>query len=154
MSNNRFNPLAHTNTVLAYVFGKRKDEIFQTFQTLLQPTTLLDFIPITGGGAYQYPDKHEISKCNTQKIERKKLNFRTWIKRLNRKTLCFSKRMIPSLAYSSTRSSLGLIFLPNYRFNPLQHKYDFYLTGDRNRVFEKYADTLCSVTLKFHPTRR
>ncbi|MEI7997805.1 MAG: hypothetical protein WCH01_23220 [Methylococcaceae bacterium] len=50
MSNNRFNPLAHTNTVLAYVFGKRKDEIFQTFQTLLQPTTLLDFIPITGGG--------------------------------------------------------------------------------------------------------
>ena len=26
-----------TNTVLAYVFGKRKDEVFQTLQTLLEP---------------------------------------------------------------------------------------------------------------------
>ena len=42
-----------TNTVLAYVFGKRKR--------------------------------------NTQKIERKNLNFRTWIKRLTRRTICFSK---------------------------------------------------------------
>jgi insertion element IS1 protein InsB len=30
-------------------------------------------------------------KRNTQKIERKNLNFRTWIKRLTRKTICFSK---------------------------------------------------------------
>jgi IS1 family transposase len=28
------------------------------------------------------PDKHEVGKQNTQKIERKNLNFRTWIKRL------------------------------------------------------------------------
>ena len=28
---------------------------------------------------------------NTQKIERKNLNFRTWVKRLARKTICFSK---------------------------------------------------------------
>ena len=28
---------------------------------------------------------------NTWKIERKNLNFRTHIKRLNRKTICFSK---------------------------------------------------------------
>ena len=28
---------------------------------------------------------------NTQKIERKNLNLRTWIKRLARKTICFSK---------------------------------------------------------------
>ena len=31
---------------------------------------------------------------NTQKIERKNLNFRTWIKRLARKTICFSKREV------------------------------------------------------------
>jgi len=36
-------------------------------------------------------DKHEVGKSNTQKIERKNLNFRTWIKRLARKTICFSK---------------------------------------------------------------
>ena len=36
-------------------------------------------------------DQHEIRKRNTQKIERKNLNFRTWIKRLARKTICFSK---------------------------------------------------------------
>jgi len=32
-----------------------------------------------------------VGKRNTQKIERKNLNFRTWIKRLTRKTICFSK---------------------------------------------------------------
>ncbi len=36
-------------------------------------------------------DKHLVSKSNTWKIERKNLNFRTHIKRLNRKTICFSK---------------------------------------------------------------
>jgi insertion element IS1 protein InsB len=36
-------------------------------------------------------DKHEAGKRNTQKIERKNLNSRTWIKRLTRKTICFSK---------------------------------------------------------------
>jgi len=30
-------------------------------------------------------------KHNIQKIERKNLNFRTWIKRFTRKTICFSK---------------------------------------------------------------
>ena len=45
-------------------------------------------------GAYERhleADKHEIGKRNTQKIERKNLNFRTRIKRLTRKTICFSK---------------------------------------------------------------
>jgi insertion element IS1 protein InsB len=45
-------------------------------------------------GAYERhleADKHEIGKRNTQKIERKNLNFRTWIKRLTRKTIGFSK---------------------------------------------------------------
>jgi insertion element IS1 protein InsB len=39
-------------------------------------------------------DKHEIGKPNTLKIERKNLNLRTEIKRLTRKTICFSKREV------------------------------------------------------------
>ena len=36
-------------------------------------------------------DKHLITKQFTQSIERQNLNFRTRIKRLQRKTICFSK---------------------------------------------------------------
>ena len=36
-------------------------------------------------------ETHEAGKRNTQKIGRKNLNLRTWIKRLARKTICFSK---------------------------------------------------------------
>ncbi|MFV0400587.1 MAG: IS1 family transposase, partial [Oscillospiraceae bacterium] len=36
-------------------------------------------------------DSHVISKKNTQSIERKNLTLRTRIKRLCRKTICFSK---------------------------------------------------------------
>ena len=46
-----------------------------------------------GWGAYERhiaEEKHEVGKRNTQKIERKNLNFRTWIKGLARKTICFS----------------------------------------------------------------
>lgn len=82
-----------TNTVLAYVFGKRKDEVFLTLKTLLEPHNIVRYYT-DDWGAYQRhltPDNHEVGKRNTQKIERKNLNFRTWIKRLNRKTICFSK---------------------------------------------------------------
>jgi insertion element IS1 protein InsB len=45
-------------------------------------------------GAYSKhipPKKHRIGKDKTWKMERKNLNFRTHLKRLNRKTICFSK---------------------------------------------------------------
>jgi insertion element IS1 protein InsB len=45
-------------------------------------------------GAYQRqldPEQHHIGKRNTQKIERKHLTLRTRLKRLARKTICFSK---------------------------------------------------------------
>jgi insertion element IS1 protein InsB len=82
-----------TNTVLAYVLGKRKDEVFQSLKARLEPDNLVRYYT-DDWGAYQRhleSDKHEVGKRNTQKIERKNLNFRTWIKRLNRKTICFSK---------------------------------------------------------------
>ena len=37
------------------------------------------------------PFQHTVSKRYTQKIERKHLTYRTRIKRLARKTICFSK---------------------------------------------------------------
>jgi insertion element IS1 protein InsB len=45
-------------------------------------------------GAYERnidKEQHQVGKANTQKIERKNLNFRTRIKRLTRRTICFSK---------------------------------------------------------------
>ena len=83
-----------TNTVLAYVFGKRKDEVFKALKTLLQPFDIVRYYT-DDWGAYQRhleTDKHEIGKRNTQKIERKNLNFRTWIKRLTRKTCASQNR--------------------------------------------------------------
>jgi insertion element IS1 protein InsB len=35
--------------------------------------------------------KHIVGKADTRKTERKNLNFRTRLKRLNRKTICFSR---------------------------------------------------------------
>lgn len=82
-----------TNTVLAYVFGKRKDCVFLKLKTLLAPFNISRYYT-DDWGAYERnlePETHEIGKTNTQKIERKNLNFRTWIKRLTRRTICFSK---------------------------------------------------------------
>jgi insertion element IS1 protein InsB len=36
-------------------------------------------------------ERHQISKAETQGIERHNLNFRTHLKRLQRRTICFSK---------------------------------------------------------------
>jgi IS1 family transposase len=82
-----------TNTVLAYVFGRRKDDVFKELKVLLEPFNISRYYT-DDWGAYERhldPETHEIGKTNTQKIERKNLNFRTWIKRLARRTICFSK---------------------------------------------------------------
>ncbi|PZV04442.1 MAG: transposase, partial [Leptolyngbya sp.] len=50
-----------------------------------------------GWGAYERhldPSLHTVGKRNTQKIERKHLTLRTRIKRLARKTICFSKSVL------------------------------------------------------------
>jgi len=82
-----------TNTILAYVFGKRKDHVFKKLKALLAPLKIKRFYTDDWGAYKRHidSDKHEVGKCNTQKIERKNLNLRTWIKRLTRKTICFSK---------------------------------------------------------------
>ena len=72
------------------MFGKRKDVIFKALKALLEPLKITRMIR----GAYKRhidAEKHEVGKRHTQKIERKNLNLRTWIKRLTRKTIYFSK---------------------------------------------------------------
>ena len=83
----------HLKTVFAYAFGPRKDNILRV---LLQRLTGVDFCLYCTDdwGAYDRllpEEKHLITKKCTQSIERQNLNFRTRIKRLTRKTICFSK---------------------------------------------------------------
>jgi insertion element IS1 protein InsB len=79
--------------VLAYVFGRRKDEVFLQLKKLLEPFGIKRYCT-DGWGAYQRhlpAELHEIGKRKTQRIEQKHLRLRTRIKRLARKTICFSK---------------------------------------------------------------
>ena len=83
-----------TGNVLAYVLGERKDRVFLELKGLLEPFGISRFYT-DDWGAYQRnldPEQHIIGKGNTQKIERKHLTLRTRIKRLARKTICFSKK--------------------------------------------------------------
>jgi len=75
------------------VFGRREDQAFLELKTLLVPVGITRFYT-DGWGAYQRhlaPELHEVGKQHTQQLERKHLTLRTRIKRLVRKTICFSK---------------------------------------------------------------
>ena len=82
-----------TGAVLAYVFGRRKDEVFLQLKALLEPCGLTRFYTAHWGAYTRQLDAevHSPGKRHTQKIERKHLTLRTRIKRLTRKTICFSK---------------------------------------------------------------
>jgi len=83
----------HRGKVLAYVFGRRKDEVFLQLKQLLEPFGINCFYT-EGWGAYERhvePQKHEVDKQNMHKIESQHINLRTRIKRLARRTICFSK---------------------------------------------------------------
>jgi len=82
-----------TGAVLAYVFGRRKDEVFLPLKGLLEPVKITRFYTDSWGAYTRHldPEEHNPGKHNTQKIERKHLTLRTRIKRLVRKTICFSK---------------------------------------------------------------
>jgi insertion element IS1 protein InsB len=83
----------HTGKVLAYVFGRRKDDVFLKLKALLEPFGITKYCT-DGWGAYERHidlEAHRVGKDKTQKIENKHINLRTRIKRLVRRTLCFSK---------------------------------------------------------------
>jgi insertion element IS1 protein InsB len=79
--------------VLAYVFGRRQDEVFLKLKALLEPFGITRYYTDYWGAYTRHldADEHQPGKRNTQKIERKHLTLRTRIKRLVRKTICFSK---------------------------------------------------------------
>ena len=86
----------HTGQILAYVFGTREAETFLKLQELLAPFGIRHFYT-DGWGAYRRhldPSTHTVGKQQTQKIERKHLTCRTRIKRLTRKTICFSRSIL------------------------------------------------------------
>ena len=83
----------NTGVILAWHNGRRSDEDFQLLLNYLESIPV-DLYYSDDWGAYKrkLPEtRHIIGKAYTWKIERKNLNFRTDIKRLNRKILCFQK---------------------------------------------------------------
>ena len=83
----------HTGKVLAYVFGRRQDDVFVKLQALLEAFRLTRYHTDYWGAYTRNLDAelHTPGKRNTQQIERKHLTLRTRIKRLVRKTICFSR---------------------------------------------------------------
>ena len=83
----------HTGRVLAYVVGTRRDTVFLKLKALLTPFGITrDYTD--KAGVYQRqlpPEQHTVGKLMMQKIEREHLTLRTRLKRLARKTLCFSR---------------------------------------------------------------
>ena len=82
-----------TNVPLAYTFGTREHKYLDQLLGLLEPFSN-GTVYADNNYAYQEklsPDKLVSGKKNTQKIERNHLTLRTRIKRLCRKTICFSK---------------------------------------------------------------
>jgi insertion element IS1 protein InsB len=82
-----------TGRILAYVFGRREDQALLQLKALLDPFGIRRYYT-DGWGAYHRPlppEQHTVGKLTMQKIERKHLTLRTRIKRLVRKTICFSR---------------------------------------------------------------
>jgi insertion element IS1 protein InsB len=106
--------LKYSGTVLAYVFGRRKDAVFLELKSLLEPFGITRFYT-DGWGAYERhidPAQPHVGKENTQRIESKHINLRTRIKRLVRRTICFSK--------TTTMHDLVLgLFINRYEFGRL-----------------------------------
>jgi insertion element IS1 protein InsB len=83
----------YTGKVLAYVFGRRRDDVFLRLKALLEPFGITRY-DTDGWGTYVRQvdaEKHPVGKAHMQRIESKHINLRTRIKRLVRRTICFSK---------------------------------------------------------------
>lgn len=82
-----------TGGVLAYTFGPRTDETCRELLALLTPFNI-GMITSDDWGSYAREvakEKHLTGKLFTQRIERNNLTLRTRIRRLARKTICFSR---------------------------------------------------------------
>ena len=79
--------------VLAHQNGKRTDAVCQQLLKKLQAFPIRSYSTDNWQSYAKYiaSSQHRIGKDQTWKIERTNLNFRTHLKRLHRKTICFSK---------------------------------------------------------------
>lgn len=85
----------NSNTPIAFVFGTREYKYLDELLYLLKPYNI-GKVYTDNNFAYSSrisEDKLIIGKKNTQKIERNHLTLRTRIKRLARRTICFSKSL-------------------------------------------------------------
>ena len=75
------------------MFGSRAEEVCLELQKLLKPFGLVHCSTAAAGVYDRHLPAavHTVGKIHTQQIERKHLTLRTRIKRLARKTICFSK---------------------------------------------------------------
>ena len=101
----------HPGTVLAYVFGRRTEEVLLGLRRLREPFGLTRYDTDYWGADERHlvPAGHCPGKRNTQQSERQHLTLRTRINRLVRKTLCFSK--------STQVHAIGIgLFVNRYEF--------------------------------------
>ncbi|MEE5994336.1 MAG: IS1 family transposase [Oscillospiraceae bacterium] len=82
-----------TNPPLAYTLGTREHKCLDELLKLLEP---FHIVKVYADANYAYESRIHSAvvvtdKKNTQKIERNHLTLRTRMKRLARKTICFSK---------------------------------------------------------------
>ena len=83
----------HSGEIVAFVLGRRTDASCKKLVQKLAPCQVQNFYTDHWKSYPKYLDekRHHIGKKGTQNIERKNLNFRTHLKRLQRRTICFSK---------------------------------------------------------------
>lgn len=82
-----------TTRIAAYVLGRRTDSSCRQLAEKLSGCAVENFYT-DDWQSYRKtlpPERHTISKAETLNIERHNLNFRTHLKRLHRRTICFSK---------------------------------------------------------------
>jgi insertion element IS1 protein InsB len=86
-----------TGEIIAYIFGTREHEVLQKLLALLSGLDV-EIVVVFSDDNFAYHDAIprdilRTGKRNTQRIERKYLMFRTRLKRLARKTVCYSKSL-------------------------------------------------------------
>ena len=82
-----------TGRGLAYGCGRRQEQVLLQRKALREPFGITRYHTDDWGAYTRHldPDEHNAGKRNTPQIERKPLTLRTRIKRLTRKTICFSR---------------------------------------------------------------
>jgi insertion element IS1 protein InsB len=107
-----------TGRIVASVFGRREDCALLALKRLLAPFGIRRFYT-DGGGTYR-------RQRRTHRRERKHLTLRIRIKRLVRKTICFSRSVhlhILSLGCSSTALTSAWLSTPGSSTEVVHHRF-------------------------------